>query len=476
MVLKKAVFLLAVPTVALNPGCAPGDNFDLSKWNLQLPVGNNGPTTIGPGQLEGCSGFQDQFFFTANGDGSLVMTVPGSPSSSGCVTTPNSQHCRTKLREISPGSWNPNNLPNRMRVTLATRSGGNEVFTPLGNMPLNDGGFQTLSIFSLGAPPSYFKVGNYNQGSSLSEMHFFSVFVTHSASSLGPPTSPSSSSSIAPLSIISLPGLGPVEAIYQLQPTCGTIKLGNLDGCKKANQPAPSASPRPSARACLAAASTSSSTRTTPLHDRGVDVRLTAVAAQLQQNPAQPSIASDSTVTLRLFSADDCCSGLVETIKIGNLNVCDNANAQFSALTQSVGTNLFGRSLRVFAYASSDCSDTSFSVVELSDNDVCIFGATWKSFKLAPSGGSSSPPPPSSPSCGAQPQNSDPGAMTLDLWSDHGCCGPIVETITVHTLNVCHNTGSKFNSITQAVGKNLFGHNFHVYAYSGTGCSANQAS
>lgn len=47
------------------------------------------------------------------------MKVPGSPASSGCVTTPNSLHCRTELREIVPSSWSPNAGLNRLTVTLA---------------------------------------------------------------------------------------------------------------------------------------------------------------------------------------------------------------------------------------------------------------------------------------------------------------------------------------------------------------------
>ncbi|KAH8812653.1 family 7 polysaccharide lyase, partial [Xylogone sp. PMI_703] len=242
----KAVFtalLLAASTAALNPGCSPGGNFDMSKWNLQLPIGQPGhPSTITPSQLEGCSGFQDQFFFTGVGDGSLVMRVPGSPSSTGCVTTPNSQHCRTELREVSPGSWDPRGPANRMRVTLAviqpdesqrgtvigqvhiddsisskpvcelyynsngaivmgveqTRAGGDSEFFVISTIPLektfiyeiryennelsvsvNDGDPIALPTFNLNAPLSYFKVGNYNQGNSASEIHFFDIQISH---------------------------------------------------------------------------------------------------------------------------------------------------------------------------------------------------------------------------------------------------------------------------------------------------------
>ncbi|KOS22871.1 Alginate lyase [Escovopsis weberi] len=244
-VLLVSASLLGAVT-ALNPACAPGGNFDLSKWSLQLPIGNPGsPTTIPASQLQGCSGYQDtyhQYFFTESGDGALVMKVPGSPSSAGCVTTPNSLHCRTELRETSPKSWDPNAANNKLTVSLAvpvpdnsgagtvigqihiddsvsskpvaelfyntkgdmsmgveqTRAGGNEILTPVGNIPvgqpfsytisyssnvlsvsINGGAPKVFSTYQLDAPPSYFKVGNYNQGSSASDVHFYSIDVSH---------------------------------------------------------------------------------------------------------------------------------------------------------------------------------------------------------------------------------------------------------------------------------------------------------
>ena len=45
-------------SASLNPNVAPGGNFDLSGWELQLPIGSPGsPTTISPAQLEGPNGF-----------------------------------------------------------------------------------------------------------------------------------------------------------------------------------------------------------------------------------------------------------------------------------------------------------------------------------------------------------------------------------------------------------------------------------
>jgi hypothetical protein len=239
-------FIFPASIEALNPSCAPGGNFDLSIWDLQLPIGSAGdPTTISNTALEGCSGYQDpghHYFFTESGDGALVMKVPGSPASSGCVTTANSLHCRTELREISPSSWDPTASTNRLSVSLAvetpddstygtvigqvhiedsvsskpvcelyynsagtltmgveqTLSGGDEVFTVVGSVPvgtvfsyeiiyesnvlsvsINGGAATVLSTYSLDAPPSYFKAGNYNQGGTPSDVHFFAISVEH---------------------------------------------------------------------------------------------------------------------------------------------------------------------------------------------------------------------------------------------------------------------------------------------------------
>ena len=125
--------VIAVPLTlwALNPSYAPGGNFDMEYWELQLPTGSPGsPTTIPSSQLQGQNGYQDpghHYFFTESGDGAMVMKVPGDPSDSGCVTTPNSLHCRTELREVnpstgSPTSWDPNAATNRMKATTNSLS------------------------------------------------------------------------------------------------------------------------------------------------------------------------------------------------------------------------------------------------------------------------------------------------------------------------------------------------------------------
>lgn len=229
---------------AANSSCAPGGKFDLTNFKLGLPTGESGdPDTISSSSLDGCDGYTSKYFFTDAEDGSLVMKVPGSPASSGCVTTANSLHCRTELRESNPADWSPSDSVNRLSATLTvlaaggntcvgqihieesvsvrpvcelyykdngdlimgveqTRAGGNQKLTTVGNVPLNttfsyeiryeggklsvqinDEGFKTLSTYELDNPSSYFKVGNYLQGSKPSEVHFHNISITHGGSS-----------------------------------------------------------------------------------------------------------------------------------------------------------------------------------------------------------------------------------------------------------------------------------------------------
>lgn len=105
---------------ALNPKVAPGGNFDLSHWELQLPTGSPGSlTTIPPSQLEGANGFTDSYFFTNKTDGSMSFWDPENG-----VTTPNSNYARSELREMtasgSAAAWLPtgtNTLSATVKVT-----------------------------------------------------------------------------------------------------------------------------------------------------------------------------------------------------------------------------------------------------------------------------------------------------------------------------------------------------------------------
>jgi hypothetical protein len=100
----------------LDPSATPGCNFDLTNWSLQLPIGSPGnPTTISNTQLE--NGFTDPYFFTAS-DGAMAFFDPGV----NCVTTANSSHCRSELREENADGtdavWTPSGT-NTMSATLA---------------------------------------------------------------------------------------------------------------------------------------------------------------------------------------------------------------------------------------------------------------------------------------------------------------------------------------------------------------------
>jgi hypothetical protein len=87
------------PAGGLDPSVAPGGNFDLSLWELQLPTGSPGaPTTISPGQLEGPNGFQDPYFYTDSTDGAMTFWDPENG-----VTTPNSSYSRSEFREMTAG-------------------------------------------------------------------------------------------------------------------------------------------------------------------------------------------------------------------------------------------------------------------------------------------------------------------------------------------------------------------------------------
>lgn len=220
---------------ALNPSCAPGGNFDLSKWSLQEPVGSaDNPRSIPSSSLQGCKGFKDQWFYTGP-DGSMILKVP---ERSQCVTTPHSPHCRSELHEEGP-TWDPKAAKNRLFADVHVTKNADEVCvgqihidgaisvkpvaelylnsqgqlslgvqtcttctqkrSPVGSVGsgnarftyeiryeggklsvgINGGAQKTYSTYNLNSPRSYFKAGNYNQGSGATEMHIYQLQVTH---------------------------------------------------------------------------------------------------------------------------------------------------------------------------------------------------------------------------------------------------------------------------------------------------------
>ncbi len=92
-----AMYTLTVTGTTTGGNVAPGGNFDLSRWELQLPIGSAGaPTTITPAQLEGSKGFQDAYFYTDSTDGSMTFWDPEKG-----VTTSGSNYPRSELREMT---------------------------------------------------------------------------------------------------------------------------------------------------------------------------------------------------------------------------------------------------------------------------------------------------------------------------------------------------------------------------------------
>jgi hypothetical protein len=223
--------------------CGPGGLFDLSIFSLQLPTGSAGNIDeIASNELSGCNGWQNKNTFYAS-DGVLVMKVPGSSDSSGCAHSEHSEHCRTELRESNPKSWDPRGTINSMKVNLAVKKPDDSNYgTVIGQVKIDDdvstkplaelfydqsgtirigvsqipgvsslkmtevghiavgqtfnyelkysngllsvtiggGKEQVMDTGKINSPKSYFKVGNYNQGDSPSEVWFYSIDIHHS--------------------------------------------------------------------------------------------------------------------------------------------------------------------------------------------------------------------------------------------------------------------------------------------------------
>jgi hypothetical protein len=134
-------------TPHLDATVAPGGNFNLSVWELQLPTGSAGsPTTISPSTLEGASGYSNPaYFWTDKVDGSMTFWDPESG-----VTTPNSNYARSELREMnsdgSSADWalsGTHTLSATLRVVSVTSS------TCVGQIHLGTGGSSTKPLLEL---------------------------------------------------------------------------------------------------------------------------------------------------------------------------------------------------------------------------------------------------------------------------------------------------------------------------------------
>lgn len=223
--------------------CAPGAYISvLTNFDLQLPYATSGssPASISGSKLAGCDGYQNaSWFYWDSTDSYMVMKAPPLNGDS-CAHTSGSVHCRTELREENPGSWSPKGT-NTMTVTLSvpepddgshgtvvgqvfsaeyskpvaelyydqsgdlvigveqTTSGGKSDFSTIGNVAvgtkftyvlsysgdnltvsLNGADAKSFPTSQLGDPNSYFKVGDYNQGSKdSSEVDVYSIDIVH---------------------------------------------------------------------------------------------------------------------------------------------------------------------------------------------------------------------------------------------------------------------------------------------------------
>jgi hypothetical protein len=131
----------------LNPNVSPGGNFDLSIWQLQLPIGSPGaPTTIQPAQLKGANGYSNpSYFWTDKNDGSMTFWAPEKG-----VTTPNSNYARSELREMnangSAADWTlagNHTLSAELRVVSVTKN------VCVGQVHLGSGGSSTKPLLEL---------------------------------------------------------------------------------------------------------------------------------------------------------------------------------------------------------------------------------------------------------------------------------------------------------------------------------------
>ncbi|KAL2786676.1 alginate lyase-domain-containing protein [Aspergillus keveii] len=404
-----------------------------------------------------------------------------------------------------------------------TRAGGELLFTNIANIPVgttftyeiryesgqlsvavNDGGFVQLSQYELANPNSYFKVGNYNQGNSYSEVRIQSISVSHGSKS-------SSTGSAHPVSTISAGGIGPREVIYALDSTvkpyasptgaCAaaptkysdstvnlrlyyedncchdveTAHIGTFNICHNSDGPFSSIEQAVGANlfdrgihivAYDGLDCTGGSTSLSLSNSKGCQAVSSGnggyqsfMLSEPQTCPVTgPAIGSDNTVTMELYSDVGCCT-TVETIKMGNTGTCHEADASFHSFSQAVGKNEFGWNIHIHTFTQSGCQG-DYDSFSLSNAATCNKnGAAWKSFMIERD-------------CARHDLDvKNDNTVSLALYRDGDCCVFNGEDIDLGTLGSCHNANDKFGSITQAVGQNMFGKDIHVQLFEGADCS-----
>jgi hypothetical protein len=147
-----ATATVATVAATLDPTVAPGGNFNLSVWSLQLPIGEtSSPTTISPARLKGPNGYTNPaYFWTDTNDGSMTFWDPEAG-----VTTANSKYARSELREMnsdgSAADWSlsgTHRLSARLRIVSVTKS------VCVGQIHVGSGGSSTKPLLELYYAPN----------------------------------------------------------------------------------------------------------------------------------------------------------------------------------------------------------------------------------------------------------------------------------------------------------------------------------
>jgi hypothetical protein len=163
-------FAIAAAFAAADVSAAPGANFNLGSYNLQLPVLSNGSVKqVSGSQLEG--GYSDAYFYSGS-SGQMVFWAPVTGG-----TTPNSKYPRSELRQVSPSDWSLSGthtltatckvtkVPSNGRVIIGQIHGnasGSEVCKLLWNSGAVEFRYKTDARVEQG-----FNLGNYNVGTTL---------------------------------------------------------------------------------------------------------------------------------------------------------------------------------------------------------------------------------------------------------------------------------------------------------------------
>ena len=85
--------------VSSKPNAVPADHFDLSHWNITVPVDANNDAKVDTVKVKDIQTYSHQDFFYVNNAGHMVFASPNK-----ALTTPNSSNTRSELRYMSRGS------------------------------------------------------------------------------------------------------------------------------------------------------------------------------------------------------------------------------------------------------------------------------------------------------------------------------------------------------------------------------------